>query len=81
MALTKEQSIDQITVTEEGTILYREVTRILEDDQELTKSYHRSSIYPGQDLANVPVNVASIANVVWTKEIISAYAAKTEGAI
>ena len=32
MALTKQQKIDQITVNENGIVLYREVTRILEDD-------------------------------------------------
>ena len=76
MALTKEAVIDQITVTENGTVLYREATRILEDGTEISKKYHRWSRYPGQDLSNVPANVVAICNVVWTPEVVAAYQAK-----
>jgi len=54
MAITKETAIDQITVTENGIILYREATRIMEDGTELTKTYHRNSLSPAQDLTGVP---------------------------
>ena len=76
MALTKEKVIDQITITENGIILYREATRIMEDGVELSKTYHRSSLVPEADLSSVPDNVADICNVVWTPEIISAYKAQ-----
>ena len=78
MALTKTTNIDQITVTENGTVLYREVTRILEDGVELSKTYHRTSLSPASDLANVPDNVVAIANVAWTPEVIAAYQAQLE---
>jgi hypothetical protein len=73
MALTKDSVIDQITVTENGTILYREVTRIMEDGKPLSEIYHRTSLAPASDLTNVPANVVAIANVAWTNEIITAY--------
>ena len=73
MTLSKEVSIDQITVVENGTILYREATRILEDGVELSKTYHRSSLVPASDLTDVPANVVAICNVVWTPEVIAAY--------
>ena len=73
MAITKETAIDQITVTENGIILYREVTRIMEDGVELTKTYHRSSLTPGQNLTGVPEKVVAICNTAWTREIIDAY--------
>ena len=73
MTITKQKSIDQITVTENGIILYREATRIIEDGTVLTQTYHRSSLTPGQDLTGVPDNVVAIANVVWTPEVIAAY--------
>jgi archaellum component FlaF (FlaF/FlaG flagellin family) len=73
MSLTKTTSIDQITVTENGTVLYREATRIMEDGNELSKTYHRSSLMPGQDLTGVPANVVAICNVAWTEEVIAAY--------
>jgi DNA-binding transcriptional LysR family regulator len=76
MPLTKTTNIDQITVTENGTVLYREATRIMEDGNELTKTYHRSSLTPGQDLTGVPANVVAICNVAWTAEVIAAYQAQ-----
>ena len=78
MALTKTTNIDQITVTENGIVLYREVTRILENDVEISKTYHRTSLAPASDLTNVPDNVVVIANVAWTPEVIAAYQAQQE---
>jgi hypothetical protein len=63
--LSKQVKIDQITVTENGVVFYREATSIFEDGVELSKTYHRSSLTPGQDLAGVPENVAAICNVAW----------------
>jgi DNA-binding transcriptional LysR family regulator len=76
MALTKETAVDQITVTENGTVLYREATRIMEDGVELSKQYHRTSLAPEADLTGVPANVAAICNVAWTPEVIAAYKAQ-----
>ena len=78
MALTKTTNIDQITVTENGTVLYREVTRILEDGVQLSQTYHRTSLAPASDLTGVPDNVVAIANVAWTPEVIAAYQAQQE---
>jgi DNA-binding transcriptional LysR family regulator len=75
MSLTKVKVIDQITVTEGGAVLYREATRILEDGVELSKTYHRTSLVPGQDLSGVPDNVVAICHVVWTPEIVAAFQA------
>jgi DNA-binding transcriptional LysR family regulator len=73
MSLTKTTNVDQITVTENGTVLYREATRIMEDGNELSKTYHRSSLTPGQDLTGVPDSVVAICNAAWTPEVIAAY--------
>ena len=78
MALTKEVSIDQITVCENGIVLYREATRIIEDGKELTKTYHRTSLTPGQDLTDQPANVVAICNTAWTEDVIAAYQAQQE---
>jgi len=76
MALTETKVIDQITVTENGIVLYREATKVLRDGEEIAKTYHRSSLTPGQDLTGVPANVAAICNVAWTPEVIAAYEAQ-----
>jgi len=76
MSLTKQAVIDQITVTENGVIYYREATRIMEDGKQLSQTYHRSSLAPAQDLTGVPANVVAICNTVWTAEVIAAYQAQ-----
>lgn len=81
MSLTKTTNIDQITVTETGIVLYREVTRIIENGNVLTQTYHRTSLTPGQDLEGQPANVVAIAQVAWTPEVISAYQAQQAAAL
>ena len=76
MSLTKEKVIDQITVTENGIVLYREATRIMEDGVQLSQTFHRSSLTPAQDLTGVPANVVAICNTAWTPEVIAAYQAQ-----
>ena len=71
--LTETKVIDQITVTENGIVLYREATRILKDGDEIAKTYHRTSLTPGQDLTGQPDNVKAIAQVAWTEAVIAAY--------
>ena len=75
MSITKEKIIDQITVTENGIILYREATSFVEDGVAITKTYHRNSLTPAQDLTGVPEKVVAICNTAWTQDVIDAYKA------
>ena len=75
MSITKTTTVDQITVTENGIVLYREATRIMEDGNQISQTYHRSSLTPGQDLTGIPANVVAHCNVAWTAEVIAAYQA------
>lgn len=65
MALTKEVVIDQITVTENLTVLVREVTRIFEDDIEISSQYHRTSFEKGADVSSQPQQVQDTCAAVW----------------
>ena len=76
--ITKETVVDEITVKENGIVLYREATRIIEDGKVLTQTYHRTSLTPGQDLEGQPANVVAICNTAWTPELVSAYQAAQE---
>jgi DNA-binding transcriptional LysR family regulator len=78
MALTETKVIDQITVTENGTVLYREATRILKDGEQIAQTYHRTSLTPAQDLTGQPANVVAICNAAWTADVVSAYQAQVE---
>jgi hypothetical protein len=48
----------------------------MEDGNEISKTYHRTSLTPGQDLTGQPANVVAICNVAWTQEVIDAYNAQ-----
>jgi hypothetical protein len=76
MALTKTTVVDQITVTENGIVLYREATRIMEDGNQLSQTFHRTSLTPAQDLTGQPANVVAICNAAWTAEVVAAYQAQ-----
>jgi len=79
MALSETKVVDQITVTENGIVLYREATRVLRDGEQIAQTYHRTSLTPAQDLTGQPTNVVAICNAAWTPEIIASYqAAQTE---
>ena len=76
MALTETKVIDNITVTENGIVLYREATRILKDGEQIAQTFHRSPLTPGQDLTGQPANVVAICNAAWTDEVVAAYQAQ-----
>ena len=75
MSTQETKVIDQITVAENGVLLYREATRIFKDDEQISQTFHRTSLVPGQDLTDHPANVTAIATAAWTPEIIAAYEA------
>ena len=75
MSLTKTTNVDQITIAENGTVLYREATSFLENGVAITKTYHRNSLTPGQDLTGVPANVVAHCNTAWTADVVAAYQA------
>jgi hypothetical protein len=75
MALEKQIAVDKIEVLEFGLIQVRQITRIVEDGNELSASYHRWALAPGDDLTGQDARVVAIANAVWTEEVISAYQA------
>jgi hypothetical protein len=73
---TETKIIDQITVVADGTVFYREATRILKDGEQIAQTFHRTSLTPGQDLTGQPEQVVAICNVAWTQEVIDAYNAQ-----
>ena len=78
MSLTKEQVIDKIEIIENGVVQIRQATKILEDGNELSKSYHRWTIAPGQDYSDQPDNVKAICAVAHTPAVIATYEAQQE---
>ena len=61
---------------EDGQIQIRQATKSMEDGKELSKTYHRWVLSPGQDLTGQEAKVKTVAESVWTKEAIAAFKAK-----
>lgn len=79
--INKEVVIDKIEVIENGGVLIREATRIVEDGNEISRSYHRSSLAPGQNIADQDPRVQAICNAVWTPEVVASYQAQRQAAL
>ena len=73
MALTKETVVDKIEVLENGTLQVRTATRVLEDGEVLSSSFHRHVLAPGSDTSNEDAKVVAIANATWTADVVTAY--------
>lgn len=80
MALEKQTVIDQIEVVANATVQVRTKTSIVEDGKELSYSYHRHVVAPGQDYSAEDAKVQAICAAVHTPEAIAAYEAALEAA-
>lgn len=75
MSLKKEVVIDQVEVTENGSVQVRTCTKIKEDGTVISKSYHRHVIAPGADYSAEDTKVQAICAAAHTPEVIEAYQA------
>jgi len=74
--LEKNVIVDQIEVTELGHVQVRQATKIIEDGKEISKSYHRHVLSPGDSLEGQDEKVQRIAKAAWTPEVVAAYKAQ-----
>ena len=70
---TDKTVVDKIEVLEDGTIQVRQAIRVYKDGVEITKTYQRHVLEPGQDLSKEDEKVSSVANAVWTKEVVDKF--------
>ena len=75
MALEKISVVDKVEVVENGTVQVRTATRIVEDGNVISQSYHRHTIAPGQDYSAECDKVKAICQATHTAEVIAAYQA------
>ena len=76
MAIIKTVKTDKIEIVGDfKNLQVREAIVIEEDGVELTRSFHRYVLAPGDDVSSQSAEIQSIANAVWTEEVINAYSA------
>jgi hypothetical protein len=73
MALQEIIKVDQIELVENNSIQVRTATIIEKDGIEISRSYHRHIVCPGDNIENENTKVQAIANAIWTEEVITAY--------
>ena len=75
MEITEKNIIDVIEILENNTIQIRNANIIERDGIEIAKAYHRHVINPLDDITNEDAKVQTIANALWTEEVINNYKA------
>ena len=70
MAITKETQIAKIEVVGEyKAVQIASDTVIKEDGVELSRSRHRHTVHPDQDITGEDAEVQAVCNAVWTDEV------------
>ena len=75
MALEKIVKVDLVEVVENGVVQVRTKTAIMEDGKQISGSFHRHTVAPGQDYSNEDDRVKAICAATHTPEVIAAYKA------
>jgi len=78
MSLEKEIKIDKIEIVENGIVQVRQATIITEDGNEISRTFHRWCIAPGEDYSTQEQQVQDICKVTHTAEVIATYQAQLE---
>lgn len=75
MALEKIISPDLIEVIENGSVQVRTKTAILEDGKQISGTFHRHVVAPGDDYSAEDARVKAICAATHTDEVIASYKA------
>jgi hypothetical protein len=81
MALQEIQKVDQIEVIEDNCIQVRIANIIEKDGVELSRTNTRHVLFPGDDVTNEDPKVQTIANALWTEEVIAAFQAAQDSIV
>ena len=75
MALEKQTITGQLEVGENGSIGLRTDTVVTDDGNEISRSFHRKVLAPGDDVSGEDSKTQAVAGAVWTTEVVEQYAA------
>jgi len=75
MSLEKNVIVDLIEVAENGAIQVRAKTAIMEDGKQISSTYHRHVVAPGDDYSAEDARVKAICAATHTASVIAAYQA------
>ena len=73
MSIEKVITVDMIEVTEGSIVQVRTKTTIIEDGKQISGTFHRHVIIPGQDFSQEDARVQAICAAVHTPSVVAAY--------
>ena len=73
--LEKIQVVDRIEVLENGCVQVRTKTAIMEDGKQISGTFHRHVIAPGDDYSQEDARVQAICEVTHTADVVATYQA------
>lgn len=73
MSLEKVISVDRIEVVENGCVQVRTKTVIMEDGKQISGTFHRHVVAPGDDYSAEDDRVQAICAATHTADVIAAY--------
>jgi hypothetical protein len=75
MSLSKIVTVDRIEVVENGSVQVRTKTAIMEDGKQISATFHRHVVVPGNDYAGEDARVQAICSATHTADVIATYQA------
>ena len=72
--LEKIEIFTKLEITEQGKVLLRKTTRVIEDGNILSENHHREMRYPNDDITDLPQNLQDTINAYWTQDVKDAWA-------
>ncbi len=75
MALEKVEIVDRIEVIENGAVQVRTKTAIMENGKQISGTFHRHVVAPGDDYSAEDARVQAICAATHTVEVVAAYKA------
>ena len=75
MALEKIAVVDRIEVLEDGSVQVRTKTAILENGKQISGTFHRHVVAPGDDYSKQDARVQPICKATHTAAVVAAYKA------
>jgi hypothetical protein len=75
MALEKLEVVDRIEVLESGVVQVRTKTAIMENDKQISGTFHRHVVAPGDDYSKEDARVQAICAATHTADVVTAYQA------
>tara|TARA_R110000868_G_scaffold379848_2_gene645793 strand:+ start:473 stop:721 length:249 start_codon:yes stop_codon:yes gene_type:complete len=75
MGLAKVEIVDKIEVIENGCVQVRTKTTIMENNAQISESFHRHVVAPGDDYSAEEARVKAICAATHTKSVVDAYKA------